>query len=647
MAARKARKSNVKRGSGRVKSARKGRGAGASRGERRKKTARKVKRAARLKPASKGPRRRSGKTVRAKPAKRGRDQGRKVARSTTVGRAKAARRGATVNRSRLKLKSRKSKAPASEAKRKRALRIAARKERAKVRATKAGLAKGKKGAARARASGRRTVVRRKQAKKLAKRSRKLVRTSSRRGVRKALLRSRRAGKVLTRGRKVKSPRVPMKPRSKPSKRKLKTGRGRGSLLRAGRRGPVRSRKVKPVMKLKSGKRGAERLVASKKPKIEAREAASRGVLVRGKQPTKPAAKPPAFLKAPIAPTATRPGKGQMALSAIEPQRADRKGARGSVPVPSGRMPAGRKGFAADPTQAAKSSAAERSAGSNKAQAPVFMPLRMRAPLMRPPGIPTGLEAPRAMLEDRAAAVEKRLRSQSESIQKEYLDRLYMSWIHHDSAIEGTVYTFSELRMAIDPSITVVPDSSIQPICDEIRRHRTAIDFVRETANKKRQPVSADLIKRIYLLLHPEEGDLKTVKYRKDIPQHRLYFHEYAAPDKIAYGVRQVVEWVNDPETKQTRSPVRIAARAHYDLLRAFPFPMDSGKVARLLMNLILVRAGFPPAIIHSTERQRYYEALRSSPTVIIAMVQEALENSVASIEKFLDERTARVRSFVS
>ena len=66
------------------------------------------------------------------------------------------------------------------------------------------------------------------------------------------------------------------------------------------------------------------------------------------------------------------------------------------------------------------------------------------------------------------------------------------------------------------------------------------------------------MKQIYLILHPEEGDIKTVKYRKDIPQHRLYFHEYAPPDKIAYKVRQIVDWINDPETK--RRPQRAAHR---------------------------------------------------------------------------------------
>ncbi len=244
-------------------------------------------------------------------------------------------------------------------------------------------------------------------------------------------------------------------------------------------------------------------------------------------------------------------------------------------------------------------------------------------------------------------MQARLAKQDEAFKTRYLESFDMSWIYHDSALEGVVYSFQELKTAVDSSATVVQDSSLQPVCEEIRRHKQAIEFVRDFATKKRLPVTLDVVKRIYLILHPEEGDLKTLKYRKDIPQHRLYFHEYAAPDKIAYKVRQVVDWINDPETKRGRNALRIAARAHYDLLRVFPFAHDSGKVARLLMNMLLMRAGYEPAIIHSTERQRYYEALKGSAAVILHMVQEAEENGLASIEKLLEEHETNTRSFVS
>lgn len=247
------------------------------------------------------------------------------------------------------------------------------------------------------------------------------------------------------------------------------------------------------------------------------------------------------------------------------------------------------------------------------------------------------------IEERAQQLDARLQAADADFQRQYLDALDMSWIYHDSALEGTVYTQEELRMALDPTAVVVAESSLQPICEEIRRHREALEFVRDFALRKRLPVTLDVVKKIYLIFHPEEGDIKTVKYRKDIPQHRLYFHEYAAPDKIPAKVRQVVDWLNDPETKKARSAFRIASRAHYDFLRVFPFTTDSGKVARLLMNLLLLRAGYPPSIVHSTERQRYYEALKGSSTVMNQIVLESIENNLASVEKLLDGYEARRR----
>jgi Fic family protein len=241
------------------------------------------------------------------------------------------------------------------------------------------------------------------------------------------------------------------------------------------------------------------------------------------------------------------------------------------------------------------------------------------------------------VEERTAYLEERLKAAAPEVQAIYRDDLDMGWIAHDSALEGVVYTVSELRAAIGgPEVGATADSSMQPVVEEIRRHREALNFVRDLATKRRMPVTIDIIKKIYCVLHPEEGDTKTVKYRRDIPQHRLYFHEYAPPDKIAYKLRQLIDWMNDPELRRARTPVRLAARAHYDLVRVFPFPTDSGKVARLVMNLLLLRSGYPPAIIHSTERQRYYEALKGSTATMYTIVQDAMENSLASIEKLLD-----------
>jgi Fic family protein len=253
------------------------------------------------------------------------------------------------------------------------------------------------------------------------------------------------------------------------------------------------------------------------------------------------------------------------------------------------------------------------------------------------------------LQQRAKRIDQRLGKQSSEFLARYQENFDMSWIYHDAALEGVVYTYAELTAALRGDDAGPPlDSSVAPIFDGIRRQKAAIDYVRNVAAKKRTPINVEMIKQLYTILHPEEGDLKSVKYRRDVPQHRLYFHEYAAPDKINYRVRQVVDWLNDPETRKKVGTLRMAAKAHYDLGRTYPFPVDSGKVARLFMNVLLMRGGLPPAIVHATERQRYYEALKaSSPAVIVGMLRDSVENSMASIEKLLDEYETRKRAFVS
>jgi Fic family protein len=224
----------------------------------------------------------------------------------------------------------------------------------------------------------------------------------------------------------------------------------------------------------------------------------------------------------------------------------------------------------------------------------------------------------------------------------YNRALDLSWIYHDSALEGVVYSMDELRAALDNQ--VASDSTLMPVFDEIRQNKAAIDLVRELVDKKRLSLSLEVIKKLYATLAPEEVEGKSPpKYRKDMPVHRTYFHDIAPPEKISYKMRQLVTWMNAGETKRSTHTLRLAAKAHYQLLHIYPFPKHSGKVARLLMNLILLRGGYPPAVIHATERQRYYDALKTSDNATARVVTEALVASMDSAIRFFeqDESTGR------
>jgi len=242
----------------------------------------------------------------------------------------------------------------------------------------------------------------------------------------------------------------------------------------------------------------------------------------------------------------------------------------------------------------------------------------------------------AALEDRVAYLNELIASAPPEMVEEFRTQFDMSWIYHDSGIEGVVYTQEELEAAFRGD--VVNDSTLMPIYDEIRNHQLAIEMIRDYAGRKRFQLTLDVVKKLYAQLAPEELEGKAPpKYRKDMPTHRHYFHEIAPPDKISYRMRQLIQWINDPETKRSVHPIRIAARAHAQMLHIYPFPRHSGKVARLVMNLILLRAGFPPAVIHAKLRQPYYEALKNGDNAVSTLIHEALVSSLESMIRFYEE----------
>jgi Fic family protein len=226
---------------------------------------------------------------------------------------------------------------------------------------------------------------------------------------------------------------------------------------------------------------------------------------------------------------------------------------------------------------------------------------------------------------------------------EFDEKLDQSWIYHDNALEGVVLSYHELKAAIDKKI--ISDVTLIPMYEEIKNHKAAIELVRATARqwaaekhekkKRKNQITLETLKMLHSALTPEEK-AKGNPFRKDNPLHRLYFHEIAQPDKILPKMKKLVEWLDEDET-QHMHPVERAARAHYRLMAIFPWPKNSGKVARLLMNLMLLRDGFPPIVIHSIERQRYYDVLRSETAGIVPLVLESLDNGVDTSIRFFKE----------
>ena len=219
---------------------------------------------------------------------------------------------------------------------------------------------------------------------------------------------------------------------------------------------------------------------------------------------------------------------------------------------------------------------------------------------------------------------------------EFERRLEISWIYHDSALEGVVLSYSEIKAAIDKKI--ISDVSLIPSYEEIKAFNTAIEWSREHAANRKKPVNLETVRKLYTILAPDEV-AKGIPYRKDNPLHRLYYHEISQPDKINARMRKLGEWFEEDTTRRLH-PVERAARAHFKLMSIYPWTQNTGRVGRLLSNIILMREGYPLAIVHSIDRQRYYEVLRAEHAGIVPLYVEAVATSIETAVKFYEEARA-------
>lgn len=121
----------------------------------------------------------------------------------------------------------------------------------------------------------------------------------------------------------------------------------------------------------------------------------------------------------------------------------------------------------------------------------------------------------------------------------------------------------------------------------------------------------------------------------DLPQ-RLKVPDLAAPMLQAVSLEVNIDAAH---------PVLVAAHAYYGLVAIHPFADGNGRTARLLMNLLLIRAGFPPALLPVTERSAYYAALEEANSsnlepfegLIVQRVKVALLDLLALVDEGEDQ----------
>jgi Fic family protein len=191
--------------------------------------------------------------------------------------------------------------------------------------------------------------------------------------------------------------------------------------------------------------------------------------------------------------------------------------------------------------------------------------------------------------------------------KRLREKFEVDMTYHSNAIEGNRLTLRETWMVLRKGMTIRGKSVNEHL--EATNHAEAIGLLEKMVDGKKEITEMDVL------------GLHAVILDKISPQDAgFYRHEQV----FIEGSRiRLPKWKEVPKLMQAVyselnnkskgiAAIQSAVKIHHDTVRIHPFVDGNGRLARLLMNLRLMRAGFPPTILRREERRAYYSALEKA-----------------------------------
>lgn len=207
-------------------------------------------------------------------------------------------------------------------------------------------------------------------------------------------------------------------------------------------------------------------------------------------------------------------------------------------------------------------------------------------------------------------------------QKRIDEKFRLEFNYNSNHLEGNTLTYGETKLLLIFGDTQGNHQKRE--FDEMEAHDVAYKIVKEWANDSERPLTENQIKELnqLILVKPfwkdavtNEGQhtrrqIKIGNY-KEYPNSVILSNgemfEYASPSETPRLMGELIDWYRDEE--YALHPVTLATMLHYKFVRIHPFDDGNGRIARLLLNYVLLKFGYPPVVIKSADKQNYLRAL--------------------------------------
>jgi len=221
----------------------------------------------------------------------------------------------------------------------------------------------------------------------------------------------------------------------------------------------------------------------------------------------------------------------------------------------------------------------------------------------------------------------RFRPLSPGILQKLREQFILEWTYNSNALEGNTLSLQETELVLNRGLTI-GNKSLKEHFEAIN-HKNGIEFVEQFVTKKKN-LDETFIKELHHIILKNIDDMNAGVYRGTNVRILGAVHIPPDPFKIPHLIQEYLAWYYE---HQHRMPIpELAAYVHYKFVCIHPFIDGNGRTSRLLMNLVLMQNGYPPAVILNIDRKKYYRVLKladlDKPQEFVNFIGRAIERSL-------------------
>lgn len=220
-----------------------------------------------------------------------------------------------------------------------------------------------------------------------------------------------------------------------------------------------------------------------------------------------------------------------------------------------------------------------------------------------------------------------LRPLQKTALKKLREKFEVDLTYNSNAIEGNRLTLRETYLIIRKGITIRGKSLEEHL--EAKNHLEALEYLENLLVKKKTILEQDILELHRLVMSKVDEEIAG-RYRTQ----QVYIEGAVIipppSGKVPILMKDVLKEINK-KTNGIES-IKSASKIYHAIAQIHPFTDGNGRMARLLLNLKLIRSGFPPIVLKRTKRKSYYSALEKADLgdlyPITTLIANEVENSL-------------------